>query len=154
MKKYETSRGWRNNNPLNIRRGESWNGLCERQTDPAFCQFMTMSMGYRAAVKVMKSYATLFARQGKAWTVDNILRRWAPENENDTRAYIRRVLQLMGRKPAETRLEPLYTATGQRQLALLLAAMTCIETGCPPEAVPAAALNAGFVAAGLGNSYL
>ena len=26
MKNYKNSRGWRNNNPLNIRKGESWAG--------------------------------------------------------------------------------------------------------------------------------
>ena len=96
MKHYQASRGWRNNNPLNIRRGEDWTGLCSKQTDSEFCQFMTMSMGYRAAVKILKSYARIFAQRGQTWSIDNVIRRWAPPSENQTDAYLSRVLQLMG----------------------------------------------------------
>ena len=155
MKQYQASRAWRNNNPLNIRRGEPWSGLTARQTDPQFCQFLTMSFGYRAAVKVLKSYARLFAQQGKAWTVENILLRWAPPRENDTTQYLARVLTLMGRTgAADVRLAPLYTRPGQQQAALMVAAMTCVEAGCPPSAVPVGSLNTGFVLAGLGDPRL
>lgn len=153
--KYESSRGWRNNNPLNIRRGEQWSGLVAKPTDPQFCQFLNMTWGYRAAVKVMKSYARLFAQQGTPWTIDNILHRWAPSHENNTDAYLARVLTLMGRDSADdVRLPPIYTKPGQRQLALMMAAMTCVECGCPCSAVPMASLNTGFVLAGLGNPQL
>ena len=143
MKKYEASRGWRNNNPLNIRRGEQWSGLCARQTDPQFCQFLNKSFGYRAAVKILKSYARLFAQQGKPWTVENIVGRWAPPQENRTEAYLARVL------PA-----PLWTKPGVVQAATMLAAMTCVECGCPPSAVPLGSLGTGFVLAGLSDPRL
>ena len=65
MKHYQSSRGWRNNNPLNIRRGEQWSGLCAQQTDKVFCQFLNMTWGYRAAAKVLKSYARILAQQGQ-----------------------------------------------------------------------------------------
>ena len=154
MKKYQETRGWRNCNPLNIRQGEPWTGLTARQTDQQFCQFLNMSYGYRAAAKVMKSYARLFAQQGRAWDVGNILRRWAPPSENDTTAYLARVLSLMGRTADDIRLAPLYTRPGRLQLATMMAAMTCIECGCPPSAVPVASLNTGFVLAGLGDPGL
>ncbi len=65
MKHYQATRGWRNNNPLNIRRGEQWSGLASKQTDPQFCQFLTMTYGYRAGVKLLKSYARIFAQRGE-----------------------------------------------------------------------------------------
>ena len=154
MKKYEASRGWRNNNPLNIRRGEQWSGLCARQTDPQFCQFLNKSFGYRAAVKILKSYARLFAQQGKPWTVENIVGRWAPPQENRTEAYLARVLQLMGRGVDCQQLAPLWTKPGVVQAATMLAAMTCVECGCPPSAVPLGSLGTGFVLAGLSDPRL
>ena len=150
MKKYETSRGWRNNNPLNIRRtGEQWQGLVAKPSDKEFCQFLNMTWGYRAAVKVLKSYARILAQQGRPWAIDNIIHRWAPANENDTEAYICRVLELMGRERTDVRLAPLWTKPGVEQAARMLAAMTCIETGCPPCKIPVGNLNNGFVLAGL-----
>lgn len=154
MKHYQASRAWRNNNPLNIRRGEPWSGLAARQTDREFCQFLTMSFGYRAAAKVLKSYARLFAQQGKPWTVENIIGRWAPPEENDTTGYLARVLALMGRTADSVRLAPLYTRPGVEQAAHMVAAMTCVESGCPPSAVPVGSLNTGFVLAGLGDPRL
>ena len=154
MKKYQSSRGWRNNNPLNIRRGEQWQGLVAKPTDKDFCQFLNMTWGYRAAVKVLKSYARILAQQGKPWTVDNIIQRWAPPCENDTEAYLARVLMLMGRERTDVRLAPLWTKPGVGQAARMLAAMTCVETGCPACAVPLASLNMGFVLAGLSNPEL
>ena len=154
MNKYQSSRGWRNNNPLNIRQGEPWNGLSATQTDRQFCQFINKSFGYRAAVKILKSYARIFAQQGQEWNIGNIISRWAPPSENRTDEYLCRVLTLMGRGLDEQRLAPLYTHPGQMQAARLLAAMTCVECGCPPGAVPLGALNTGFVMAGLGDPKL
>ena len=154
MNKYLSSRGWRNCNPLNIRRGEDWAGLCAQQTDKQFCQFMNMSWGYRAAVKCMKSYYRYFKQVGKEWRIDNIINRWAPPNENDTAKYLVRVCEIMGREFGSFRLADPYTTPGRLQLAIMVAAMTCVECGCPPSAVPVASLNTGFVLAGLGDPLL
>ena len=86
--------------------------------------------------------------------IEQIINRWAPSSENDTDAYIARVLELMGREPGSTRLAPLNTMPGRLQLAMLIAAMTCVETGCPPDAVPVSALNAGVILSGLGDPHL
>ena len=45
------SRGYRNNNPLNIRRcaKNRWVGLAEVQGDGEFCVFRSMVYGFRAA---------------------------------------------------------------------------------------------------------
>ena len=36
----------------------------------------------------------------------------------------------------------------------MLAAMTCVECGCPPSAVPIGSLNTGFILAGLSDPHL
>ena len=56
------SRGIRNNNPLNIRRGASrWVGRREIVTDKEFEEFTSMPFGYRAAWKLMDTYRILMA---------------------------------------------------------------------------------------------
>ena len=120
-------------------------GLKDEETDREFCQFTTKSYGYRAAVKVMNSYYNYFMQTGKEWRIDTILNRWAPPSENNTTKYIDRVLELMGRTWDCLKLADPYTSNGRLQLAILLAAMTCVECGCPPIAVPVGSLNTGFV---------
>ncbi len=153
---YKTSRAWRNNNPLNIRRGEEWQGLVAKQnrTDRQFCQFLNQTWGYRAAAKLMKSYSRYFQQTGKPFDIITILNRWAPPSENDTAKYIDDVMRLMGREPHDWQLAPISTRPGQQQLALMMAAMTCIESGCPPQAVRVDSINIGFRLAGLGDPGL
>lgn len=43
------------------------------------------------------------------------------------------------------RLADIDTNPGLLQLATMVAAMTCVECGCPPSAVPVGSLNTGFV---------
>ena len=81
-------RGIRNNNPLNIRHSaDQWQGAREEQKDKSFVQFKTMAYGYRAAWKTLQSYYNRFCAQSRAFTVRNIIGRWAPPKENDTEAY-------------------------------------------------------------------
>ena len=69
-----TSRGIRNNNPLNIRRStDRWEGAMEEQTDKSFVQFKSMAYGYRAAWKILQSYYNRFCMQSKPFTVRNII---------------------------------------------------------------------------------
>ena len=92
-------RGIRNNNPLNIRRSKSrWKGLCEHQTDKSFCQFTEMKYGWRAAFYLLCS--TYYRTYG-CNTIRTIISRWAPDNENNTEAYIKRVCELTGMKHTE-----------------------------------------------------
>ena len=151
---YKNSRGWRNNNPLNIRRGDRWQGLRALQNDKEFCQFVSMSFGYRAAVKVLMSYFRYFLQQGIPFTYENIIRRWAPSTENNTEAYIRRVLDIVGEPHAEVKIGNPYTELGRRRLAWLIVAMTCVECGCNPEDVDYTSINTGFRLAGLGEPSL
>ena len=92
-------RGIRNNNPLNIRRtGDKWRGMAEVQTDRAFVQFKSLEYGWRAAFCLLTK--TYFARY-HLQTIRAIISRWAPESENNTRAYIQNVSRLTGIAPDE-----------------------------------------------------
>ncbi len=151
---YKNSRGWRNNNPLNIRRGDRWQGLRALQNDKEFCQFVTMSFGYRAAVKVLISYFRYFLQQGYPFTIGNVIRRWAPSTENNTDAYIRRVLDIVGEPNSAVTIGNPRTELGRRHLAWMIGAMTCVECGCHPKDVDYASINTGFRLAGLGDPNL
>ncbi len=81
----KTSRGYRNNNPLNIRRNDTkWQGLREKQTDSAFFQFKEIAYGYRAAIKILRIYQSKYGLK----TLREMINRWAPPMENDTAVYI------------------------------------------------------------------
>ena len=137
-------RGLRNNNPLNIRHSaDRWQGVRKEQTDKAFVQFENMAYGYRAAWKTLQSYYKRFYRQGQAFTVRNIIHRWAPPNENDTEAYIRTVLTLSGIGAQENLLPPENTDSYHR-LSKLLTAMTVMENGIRPNNVDTEAIFQGY----------
>ena len=85
----------RNNNPLNIRHSASrWQGARAEQTDKTFVQFTSMTMGYRAAWRILETYFNHFEAQQAPFTTRNIILRWAPPNENDSEAYIRSICRL------------------------------------------------------------
>ena len=82
-------RGIRNNNPLNIRKGNNWKGERPKQTDKAFEEFETMEMGIRAGFKILKNYITGYSGKTKPYdTIEKVVRRWAPPTENATEKYI------------------------------------------------------------------
>lgn len=78
-------RGLRNNNPLNIRKGNNWQGERQPQTDPAFEEFQTLEDGLRAGFIIIHNY---LRKRPPINTVRAIISRWAPNNENNTAAYI------------------------------------------------------------------
>lgn len=89
-------RGYRNNNPLNIRiSSNAWKGKVTPNTDGAFEQFISMPYGYRAALATMRTYITKYGLN----TVAKIIERWAPANENNTLAYIKHVCEFTGLDP-------------------------------------------------------
>ena len=137
-------RGIRNNNPLNIRRSaDRWEGTATTQTDKNFVQFETMAYGYRAAWRLMQTYYRRLRRQKKRFTVENIIARWAPPNENDTTAYTRTVLMLSGLGGNENLLPP-QNVQGYGRLARLMEAMTVMENGIRPVAVDTEAIRQGY----------
>ncbi|AUR82061.1 hypothetical protein NVP1020O_19 [Vibrio phage 1.020.O._10N.222.48.A2] len=101
------SRGYRNNNPLNIRISSSkWKGEIphSKNTDGAFEQFYERRFGYRAAAKLILNYNRLY----NIFTVEGIINRWAPAvgetpqgqyYTNHTQQYIDYVCKITGFEP-------------------------------------------------------
>lgn len=90
-------RGIRNNNPLNIRKGNNWQGEVSSSTDREFEQFVSMQWGIRAGFKILKNYMTGYGGRVKPLTnIHDIIHRWAPPSENNCRAYIDSVCRFSG----------------------------------------------------------
>ena len=85
------TRGFRNNNPLNIRKGQNWQGEASVSNDTAFETYAAPEYGFRAATKIFDSYGRLYG----ATTIAAIVSRWAPTHENPTEQYIRYVEEKM-----------------------------------------------------------
>jgi hypothetical protein len=98
-------RGVRANNPGNLERGKKpWVGEVNDGREPRFAQFRTPEDGIRAiGVCVMTYIDHRRANDGSAIdTVDDIINRWAPSHENDTRAYAEHVASLLKVRPFDT----------------------------------------------------
>lgn len=93
------TRGVRNNNPGNIDYvpANKWRG--QLPPNPAlekrFARFDTPENGIRALGKLLLTYQDKHGLK----TVESIISRWAPSNENDTSAYVRAVEVNTGTKP-------------------------------------------------------
>ena len=92
MKATSKPRGIRNNNPLNIRIGNNWQGETSADGDGEFEQFNSPEMGIRAAARLLKNYRDIHGLK----TIEEIISRWAPVSENNTAAYIASVEQKTG----------------------------------------------------------
>ena len=141
------TRGQRNNNPLNIRRGTSrWEGRTRVQTDAEFVTFVSMAYGYRAAWKLMETYRLRLMEAGKSFTLENIIHRWAPpEDNNDTTTYLRTVIRLLDYKVGGREVLPSPTCKeGHKIFARILAAMTCVECGIKPDEVDRESIEEGW----------
>lgn len=117
-------RGYRNNNPLNIRynTANNWVGKVLPNTDGAFEQFKDMSYGYRAALYLIRKYIS----QGHN-TVSSVISKWAPATENNTSGYITRVCNTTGYLPGTA-----LSASDKEQLCKLVYAMAIVENGNTP----------------------
>lgn len=94
-----STRGIRNNNPANIRRGSSWVGLVSKPTDREFCQFVSMTFGVRALLITLRTYVV----KHDLHSVKQIISRWAPPQDgNNTKRYIEFVEQAVGEIDAST----------------------------------------------------
>ena len=117
--------GLRNNNPLNIRRvaGTKWKGQEPPSNSPLkgedrlFVRFSSMEWGLRAAFCLLDTYR----RKYKAVCIEDIINRWAPPSENDTRKYIETVCRLTGFGGKERLVED--------QIPALVCAMAFVECG-------------------------
>lgn len=117
-------RGYRNNNPLNIRKNASnaWKGKVVPGTDPAFEQFISMAYGYRAALYLLRKYIG----QGHN-TIRKIINKWAPPSENNTSSYVANVASRSG-IGADT----ILSRTDQQSLCKIAWAMAWSENGKAP----------------------
>lgn len=97
MDKAITPRGIRNNNPLNIRKGNDWKGERPEQEDKAFEEFTSMEYGIRAGFIILRKYMTGYnGLTQKFNTIEKMISRWAPTVENNTAAYISQVSKMTG----------------------------------------------------------
>lgn len=123
MKK-QVPRGIRNNNPLNIRIGNTWLGERQNPTDPAFEEFVSIEYGYRAAFSILRRYIRRYKRQ----TIADIISTWAPPSENATQRYIDFVANKMGIAP-----DVPILFEDKETMTQLVAAMQIMECGVPAD---------------------
>ena len=115
-------RGIRNNNPLNIRIGNTWLGERNNPTDSAFEEFVSIEYGLRAAFCILRRYIRRYHKN----TIPAIISTWAPASENNTKRYIDIVCQRSGiSQTQQIRFEDKTT------MCKLVEAMAFVECGQP-----------------------
>lgn len=113
-------RGISNCNPGNIRRsGDVFQGEIIPSKDAKFKQFQNMAYGYRAMFKLLSTYYRAYSLK----TIRQLVTRWAPNNENNTAAYITLVSSYTG-IAADA---PLQFTEGE--MTKIVAAMSRVENG-------------------------
>ena len=121
----KTTRGYRNNNPGNIRiNSDKFQGEIIPSQDKAFKQFSSMAYGYRAMFRLLGNYI----RNYKLDTIDKIIHRYAPTNENHTGAYIQAVSTRTGISP-----EQVISFADKETMCALVGAMSYVENGIEPN---------------------
>lgn len=118
-------RGIRNNNPLNIVKGNSWKGERANQTDKRFEEFESMAMGLRAGFVLLRNYIEgTKTRPTKFNTIRKIIARWAPPSENYTQRYIDNVCKWSGLLPDEV-----VRFRERKKMVAIVQAMAKMECG-------------------------
>ena len=121
MAEKKRPRGFRNNNPGNIRiNRDLFHGEIRPSKDKSFKQFNTMAYGYRAIFKILSNYY----RNYKLDTIRKMIGRWSPENENDTEAYIKAVSDYAGIPADDT-----INVNDREQMIRIVAGMSKVENG-------------------------
>lgn len=118
-------RGFRNNNPLNIRKGSNWKGLSSVQRDKSFCVFTSMCYGIRAGIYLLLKYYKKYGLH----TIYDIISRWAPESENYTTLYCMYVAKLLRIPYKSIGTLDLKLTTDYNRFYDLVCAMIYIENG-------------------------
>lgn len=123
--KEKLPRGLRNNNPGNIRiNGDLFQGEICPSKDRSFKQFNTMAYGYRAMFRILSNYYKNY----KLDTIRKMIGRWAPENENDTDAYIKAVSDYAGILADDP-----ININDREQMIRIVAGMSRVENGREAE---------------------
>jgi len=118
-----TSRGIRNNNPGNITKTNiDWQGevLCQ---DIKFECFESPEKGIRAIVKNLDSYVL----KHKLTTLDSIISRWSPPNENNTERLKRDISRNLSRSGVDT-----FSVYSRHHITLLIRELIRYENGYVP----------------------
>ena len=131
MKKVQFDRtiAYTNRNPLNIRYSKdvTWQGQYKYYVG-AFVRFKGFEYGYRAAVKILRSYHLRGIR-----SIGKIIETWAPQTENNTTAYIKSVLSYLNGvfaiEPKEYCAKTQINLKDREEVINLLMAMTRVEMG-------------------------
>lgn len=139
MKPTET-RGYRNNNPGNIRKsGDPWQGLDTPSDDGAFFRFKEMYWGVRAMARIIINYQDKHSLN----SITEIVTRWAPASDNNhTDAYIAAVERDSGLPRHKILDTHAYV-----HLKPLIAAMIKVE--CAGLVLPDAVMDRGLALAGV-----
>ena len=120
-------RGYRNNNPLNLRiSSNNWKGKVptSENTDGSFEQFTTMPYGFRAALKNLQSYITKYHCNN----IQSIINKWAPASDgNNPTNYAASVSKTTGYSLTAT-----ITANDRDKLCHIAYAMAIVENGSAP----------------------
>lgn len=118
-------RGIRNNNPLNIRKGNNWKGERKVQTDKAFEEFETLQYGLRAGLKLIRNQISGFnGSRPKFNTIGKLIKVWAPPSENQTLRYVDFVCQAVGKQPFD-----IIREDDQKLICEIARAMAFVECG-------------------------
>jgi hypothetical protein len=119
-------RAVRDNNPGNIRIGAAWQGLQpyaqmtpDQQAEKEFCVFQSPRWGFRAMATILHTYQ----KHGLV-TLREIISRWAPTNENDTAAYLKRVVDMTHLNP-----DAAFAYADQMVMRSTIRAMSVVEVG-------------------------
>ena len=123
--KPQVPRGIRNNNPLNLRKGNNWQGERPIQHDKAFEEFTSMEYGIRAGFIILRKYMSGYNGLTRKFnTIEEIIRRWAPPTENATQKYIDQVAKESGISPSLK-----LSFRDKKSMCAIVSAMIHVECG-------------------------
>ena len=123
MEQKEKIRGYRNNNPLNIRYNPAnrWRGgIMYNKKDNHFEEFVTLFDGYRAGFVLLNNYINNYGLR----TIHEIISKWAPNSENNTASYIAYVTTFSGINEYAT-----LDFSNPSMMIPVVIAMTMVECG-------------------------
>ena len=107
------------NNPCCIRLTKTeWLGQVKNPAERTFVTFGSRLYGYRAAFVILRTYIG----HGHD-TIGKIIRRWAPDCENDTQAYIKYVSQSTG-----INADHVLSFSDRQELISIVRSMTQVES--------------------------
>lgn len=134
-------RNYRNNNPGNLRIGAPWKGLMPpgkmnpaQEAEHAFCVFQSPAWGFRALALLLINYG-----HDGLETIQQVIDRFAPADENNTRAYVSAVCRDMGVGANDT-----INLNDRTVLSTLCRAITKHESGAWKNLWKDTDLNAGL----------